>query len=58
MNSHSAGAIGVLALKKTKDGVWLYWGHNTDSFVSHCHDPDTATSTDASAGYSFNVLGR
>ena len=37
MNSHSAGAIGVLALKKTKDGVWLYWGHNTDSFVSYRH---------------------
>ncbi len=36
-NSHSAGAIGVLALKKTKDGVWLYWGHNTDSFVSRPH---------------------
>ena len=33
VNSHSAGAIGVLALKKTKDGVWLYWSHNTDSFV-------------------------
>lgn len=35
VHSHSAGAIGVLSVKKTIDGVWLYFAHNTDSFVSH-----------------------
>ena len=34
-NSHSAGAIGVMAVKKTVDGLWLHFAHNTDSFVSH-----------------------
>ena len=33
-HSHSAGAIGILGVKKTKDGVYLYFAHNTDSFVS------------------------
>jgi len=33
-NSHSAGAIGILGVKKTTDGVALYFAHNTDSFVS------------------------
>ncbi len=32
--SHSAGAIGILGVKKTVDGVYLYFAHNTDSFVS------------------------
>ena len=32
--SHSAGAIGVLGVKKTIDGVYFYFAHNTDSFVS------------------------
>lgn len=32
-NSHSVGAIGVLSVKKTKDGMYLYFAHNTDSFV-------------------------
>ena len=31
--SHSSGAIGILSVKKCKDGVWLYFGHNTDSFA-------------------------
>ncbi|KAN0081057.1 Nucleophile aminohydrolase [Elaphomyces granulatus] len=31
--SNCEGAIGVLAVKKTKDGVFLVFGHNTDSFV-------------------------
>ncbi|KAI4114712.1 MAG: hypothetical protein LQ345_004553 [Seirophora villosa] len=31
--SYSAGAIGVLGVKKTNDGVWLYFAHNTDSFA-------------------------
>ena len=32
--SHSAGAIGILGVKKTVNGVYLYFAHNTDSFVS------------------------
>ncbi|KAL9127711.1 MAG: hypothetical protein Q9217_003462 [Psora testacea] len=32
-HSHSAGAIGILGVKKTTDGVCLYFAHNTDSFV-------------------------
>ena len=33
-NSNSAGAIGIVSLKKTRDAVYLYFAHNTDSFVS------------------------
>ena len=32
--SPSAGAIGILGVKKTANGVYLYFAHNTDSFVS------------------------
>ncbi|KAF1821523.1 N-terminal nucleophile aminohydrolase [Dissoconium aciculare CBS 342.82] len=32
-HSHSAGAIGALVVKKTLDGIWLYFAHNTDSFA-------------------------
>ncbi|QDS74415.1 hypothetical protein FKW77_005890 [Venturia effusa] len=32
-NSHSVGAIGVLSVKKDKDGMYLYFAHNTDSFA-------------------------
>lgn len=32
-NSQSAGAIGMLTVKRTADGAWLYFGHNTDSFA-------------------------
>ena len=31
--SHSAGAIGVLAVKRTAHGAYLYFAHNTDSFA-------------------------
>ncbi|KAF6228918.1 hypothetical protein HO133_007030 [Letharia lupina] len=31
--SHSAGAIGILGVKKTVDGAYLYFAHNTDSFA-------------------------
>ena len=33
VHSHSTGAIGVLTVKKTREGVYLYFGHNTDSFA-------------------------
>ncbi|OAK98703.1 N-terminal nucleophile aminohydrolase [Phaeosphaeriaceae sp. SRC1lsM3a] len=32
-NSNSAGAIGILGLKKMRGGILLYFGHNTDSFA-------------------------
>ena len=32
-NSNSAGAIGILGVKKTRQGIMLYYGHNTDSFA-------------------------
>ncbi|KAK3677982.1 hypothetical protein LTR78_002077 [Recurvomyces mirabilis] len=32
-NSHSNGAIGILSAKMSQDGIWLYFGHNTDSFA-------------------------
>ncbi|KAK5762298.1 hypothetical protein LTS12_007641 [Elasticomyces elasticus] len=31
--SHSNGAIGILSAKKTKEGMYLYFAHNTDSFA-------------------------
>lgn len=32
-HSNSAGAIGILAAKKTRTGIMLFYGHNTDSFA-------------------------
>lgn len=32
-NCHSAGAIGVMVVKKAKTGYYLYFAHNTDSFA-------------------------
>ncbi|KAJ8108076.1 hypothetical protein OPT61_g8420 [Boeremia exigua] len=32
-NSNSAGAIGILGAKKTRTGIMLFYGHNTDSFA-------------------------
>jgi taspase, threonine aspartase, 1 len=32
-NCTSVGAIGVMAVKKTKSGYYLFFGHNTDSFA-------------------------
>ncbi|KAF3043403.1 hypothetical protein E8E12_005048 [Didymella heteroderae] len=31
--SNSAGAIGILGVKKTRYGIMLFYGHNTDSFA-------------------------
>lgn len=44
--SHSAGAIGILGVKKTVDGVYLYFAHNTDSFVSPPHTKEMAIQAD------------
>ena len=32
-HSNSAGAIGILGVKKMRAGIMLYYGHNTDSFA-------------------------
>ncbi|CAK3930074.1 Threonine aspartase 1 [Lecanosticta acicola] len=32
-HSESSRAIGMLTVKKTKDGAYLFFGHNTDSFA-------------------------
>ena len=40
-NSHCAGAIGLLAVRKTKHGIALHFAHNTDSFaVASMHSGD------------------
>ncbi|KAL2853232.1 nucleophile aminohydrolase [Aspergillus pseudoustus] len=31
--SHCEGSVGIMTVKKTIDGVYLYFAHNTDSFV-------------------------
>ncbi|KKY17583.1 putative asparaginase family protein [Diplodia seriata] len=46
-SSHSAGAIGAMSVKKTRDGVYFYFAHNTDSFAlaSMHSDEDRPTCT-------------
>ncbi|KIW06542.1 uncharacterized protein PV09_02972 [Verruconis gallopava] len=48
-NSNSTGAIGIISLKKSRDGLYLYFAHNTDSFAlasmcSEDEEPVTAMS--------------
>ncbi|KAL5341606.1 nucleophile aminohydrolase [Aspergillus crustosus] len=31
--SHCDGSVGIMTVKKTIDGIYLYFAHNTDSFV-------------------------
>ena len=52
--SHSAGAIGILGVKKTADGVYLYFAHNTDSFVG----PPVAYQGDDATRKLTHTLGR
>jgi hypothetical protein len=33
--SSSPAAIGLLSVKKKAQGFYVYWAHNTDSFVSY-----------------------
>ncbi|KAL6248241.1 hypothetical protein RBB50_004496 [Rhinocladiella similis] len=33
LNGPCLGAIGILAVKKTREGIYFYFGHNTDSFA-------------------------
>ncbi|GAB7361759.1 hypothetical protein MBLNU230_g1804t1 [Neophaeotheca triangularis] len=45
-HSSSAGAIGILSVKKTVDGAWLYFGHNTDSFaIASMHSDESKPQT-------------
>jgi taspase, threonine aspartase, 1 len=50
-NSTSAGAIGVLACKRMREGIWFYYAHNTDSFaVASMHSDDPAATCIMSRG--------
>jgi taspase, threonine aspartase, 1 len=43
-SSHCAGAIGIMAVKKTKHGIYFYFGHNTDSFaLASLHNEEKRT---------------
>lgn len=42
-NSESSGAIGMLSVKQTKDGVYFYFGHNTESFALASQHSDEAS---------------
>ncbi|KAI9713470.1 MAG: hypothetical protein M1820_000852 [Bogoriella megaspora] len=56
-NSKSAGAIGMLCAKKTRDGVLLYFAHNTDSFAiaSMTGDDDTPQTTMSRSSVSGSI---
>ncbi|KAM0716873.1 hypothetical protein Q7P37_006725 [Cladosporium fusiforme] len=41
-NSQSAGAIGMLTVKRTANGAYLYYAHNTDSFAIASMSSDDA----------------
>lgn len=42
-SSHSAGAIGVMAVKKMSGGFYLHFAHNTDSFaLASMHSNETS----------------
>lgn len=56
--SYSAGAIGVLGIRKTIDGVYMYFAHNTDSFVSTLILQMTfRVDSKTLAGHSVHVVG-
>ncbi|KAJ4987995.1 Threonine aspartase 1 [Stagonosporopsis vannaccii] len=51
-HSNSAGAIGILGVKKTRTGIMLFYGHNTDSFAlaSMSSDDDVPKCTMSRSG--------
>ena len=58
--SNSAGAIGILGIKKTHDGVYFYFGHNTDSFAMasmHAGENKPLCSMSRSSGNGNIALG-
>jgi taspase (threonine aspartase 1) len=61
-NSHCAGAIGIMAVKKTREGIYLYFGHNTDSFaLASMHSEEkkpTCTMSRSQGGSSIAQGGR
>jgi taspase (threonine aspartase 1) len=58
LQSNSAGAIGVMAVKKTPYGYFLHWAHNTDSFAlgSMASNEKEAILTMSRIGESGNVV--
>lgn len=59
-HSHCEAAIGVMAVKKTTDGIYLFFCHNTDSFVCIYHDPlpKLVSNNVLNVGSCFNDIGR
>jgi taspase, threonine aspartase, 1 len=52
-HSNSAGAIGILAIKADRYGMYLYFGHNTDSFAMasmHSDEMDPSRSMSRTRG--------
>lgn len=52
-HSDSSSAIGMLSVKKTTEGVFLYFGHNTDSFAlasMHSDEADPVCTMSRSSG--------
>ncbi|KAI5270683.1 N-terminal nucleophile aminohydrolase [Aureobasidium subglaciale] len=52
-HSHSAGAIGILAVKRTREGIYLHFAHNTDSFALasfHSAEPKPTCTMSRSTG--------
>ena len=59
-DSHCPGAIGIMAVKKTRDGVFLYFGHNTDSFAlasMHSEEKKPVCTMSRNTGNSAIALG-
>lgn len=61
-NSHCTGAIGIMTVKKTREGIYLYFGHNTDSFaLASMHSDEkkpTCTMSRSQGGGSIAQGGR
>ncbi|KAF2149076.1 N-terminal nucleophile aminohydrolase [Myriangium duriaei CBS 260.36] len=58
--SNSNGAIGVLCVKKTKDGINMHFAHNTDSFAiasQHAEEPKPVCTMSRSRGSGIVALG-
>ncbi|KAF2461001.1 nucleophile aminohydrolase [Lineolata rhizophorae] len=60
LHSRSAGALGLLAVKKTSRGTYLYFAHNTDSFAlasMHSGDVHPACTMSRNSGNGDIALG-
>lgn len=59
-HSTTGGAIGTMAVKKDRDGMWLLFAHNTDSFAlasMHAHDSEPHTVMSRSSKYEKITTG-